>query len=641
MCGIAGLINFNGDEVLDAKVLGAMLEAISHRGPDARGVAIYENAALGNNRLSVIDVEGGGQPITNEDGTVVVVYNGEIYNYRELRSELIRKGHEFQTRTDTEVLVHLYEEEGESFVRRLNGMFAFALYDRSRDKVLIARDRFGVKPMFYMRCGATLCFASEIKALRVVPGFDTTLSPEGMSLAMGLFFLAEPWTIYRNVRRLRQGHYLRADRDGIAMVEYADWMLDKKIRIGRADAARETARLLSQSVQRQMVADVPVGVLLSGGLDSRSIYYLATRSSPATEAFTITFGEREFDEGDLASSWVHALGGRHHAMLFAEDDLCADYEQRQTHLDEPYALWCNVASARLARYIRDQGCKVVLGGDGGDELFLGYPTIQAAWAARYYQRIPGILRRRVIEPLVSALPAGRDRLPLAFMAQSFVGAFDPDIFRMFFGFKEVLRYREWVHLLTPEANAWLREVDPFMAHAQYIPAVRNLSLIDALSYMDFKVFLPGACLYGSDNAYMASSVELRVPFLDNDLADFAGTLPTDVRFELFETKPVLRSALGRYLIADGQGGIAAGIKRYRKAGFEVPGSAWLRRGRFQILIKNILSRARVERAGFFRPAAVQRILDEQLAGLRNNERALQAICSIQLFLERNGGRVRA
>lgn len=635
MCGIAGYATLGSARAVDPTPIERMLGRLHHRGPDERGAGVWEKVAFGNTRLSIVDLAHGRQPIANEDGSVVVVYNGETYNAPELRAELERAGHVFRTRTDTEVLVHLYEQEGEDFVRRLNGMFAFALYDRARGKLLVGRDRFGVKPLVWSYADGQLAFASELKALREVAGIDWSLRPEGLSTYLGLFYIPDPWTAFKGVHSLKPGHYLRLSAEGLEDVTYFDLDFRRKQTISAADAEERTAELLRTSVRRQLLADVPVGVMLSGGLDSRSLLYLAAQERGEMSSFTITFGEAAFDEGKVAETWAAMVGSRHHPYQFGVDDFCDHYLARQQHLDQPYALWCNVASARMAAHIRTTGTKVVLGGDGGDELFLGYPTVHATRIAQMYRWLPGPLRRRIIEPAVNALPAGSARLPLTFMMKSFVGADHPDIFRTFFGFKEVVRFRDWPKLLTSEAMALVGGIDPFIAFDQYRDNVQGLSLIDAVNYFDFKVFLPGSCLFGNDNAYMESSVELRVPFLDNDLADFATSLPVGVRFDLLQTKPVLRGALQRCILGRSDHATASReLQKYRKAGFEVPGSVWMNIPRFRQILQDILAPERLARTGFFQPRAVTRILEEQLAGRQNNERVLQAICSLQLFLDR-------
>ena len=295
-------------------------------------------------------------------------------------------------------------------------------------------------------------------------------------------------------------------------------------------------------------------------------------------------------------------------------------------------LWCDVPTAALAHFIKDKGFKVVLSGDGGDELFTGYPTLHAANIARWYRLIPAFIRKGIITPLVCSMPAGAGKLPLSFMAKSFVLADDKDMYRTFFGFKEVIRYADWSKLLTPEAMNLVGEIDPFIAFAQYRDKVSNLELIDALSYFDFKVFLTGCSLIGKDNAYMAGSIEQRVPFLDNDLVDFATSLPLGLRFNALKPKDLLRSALKEHFPLPGKKGLELN-KNYRKSGFEVPGNIWIQRNPFKELANKILSPQKLEQTGFFQPDKVDQILQAQISGKENNERILQTIMSLILFLD--------
>lgn len=629
MCGIAGYSSIGTDSKVNPALIGPMIAALHHRGPDENGHAVFDQLAMANARLSIIGLSTGRQPISNDSGTTVVVYNGEIYNYPELRRELEGKGYVFKTNTDTEVLVHLYDEEGEKFVSRLNGMFAFSLYDKKRNRLMIARDRFGVKPLVYSYKDGILSYASEIKALRVLPWFSADPDPEGLAVFMGLFFIPDPWTAFKHVKKLRPGHYLMLSARGLEEHEYYDFDFSKQTPISSTDAAKETARLFEQSIGRQLLSDVPVGVLLSGGLDSRSVLAASCRRNPATTSFTITFSESSYNEGDQAAYWAKVYGSDHRKMLFQEQGFCNQYIARQKHLDEPYALWCNVATAALAKFIRDQGYKVVLSGEGGDELFLGYPTIHAANVAQYYMWLPAPLRK-AIRLGATHLPAGTSRLPLSFKIKSFVEAEDPDIIRFFFGFKEVLRYSTWPALLTPEALKFLGHIDPALAFDQYRKKVSNWRLIDKLSYIDSKVFLPGCSFVGNDNAYMSASVESRVPFLDNDLVDFVCSMPTGVRFHPWKLKIILREALQKYFP---QPAAIGNPPPYQKNGFEVPGNIWFKRPGFSALVSEVLSPARIKRTGFFQPQAVQTILSQQLSGKQNNERLIQAIMSLVLFLE--------
>jgi asparagine synthase (glutamine-hydrolysing) len=629
MCGIAGYASLNNEPVEPDNIY-PMMESLKHRGPDQSGFAFLNNVALGNTRLSILDLPGGRQPIYNEDKSVVVVYNGEIYNYPNLRRELEKKGHIFRTNADTEILVHLYEEEPLEFVKHLNGMFAFALYDSKSKRLLLARDRFGIKPLFYSIAGNQLAFASEIKAIKTLPNFNAELDPEGLSVFLGLFYIPDPWTIYKNVKKLPPGYMLISDNSGNQLFRYHNLNYSKKLKITRKEAEDETIRLLHQGVQRQLLSDVPVGVLLSGGLDSSAVLAAASNYQAHTKAFTISFDERRYDEGSIAAKWAKHYKSQHSSYNFCEEEFCRRLIARQKHLDEPYGLWCNVATASLAEHIRAADFKVVLSGDGGDELFMGYPTIHAASFARIYRILPAPFRKKIIKPLSQRLSAGNGRLPASFILKSFIQADHPDNFRTFFGFKEVVRYDEWQNLLTPETYKLIGHIDPFLAFSQHLPDIKSMALFDALTYLDFKVFLPGCSFVGHDNAYMSASVELRVPMLDNDMVDFACSLPTEIRYHPLQPKIVLRRALKKHLTPPSS---LSHRDLYAKRGFEIPGTHWLEHGHcFKSLIKRILAPDRIAATGFFRSGAVKRVLDEQLSGRSNNERILQAIMSLSLFL---------
>ncbi len=629
MCGIAGYSTLGSDQTVPEGFIGPMVRSLHHRGPDDRGSIVFPRLAMGTSRLSIIDIEGGHQPIANADRSTWVVYNGELYNSPELRQELEGKGYEFRTRTDTEVLVHLYDEEGIGFLERLNGMFGLALYDRREERLLVARDRFGVKPLVYTYTNGMLSFASEIKALRLLPDFDSTLDPEGLSVFLGLFYIPDPWTIYKQVRKLRPGHYLLLDQHGLTDRQYHDIDLGEKIVVGREEAGHRTAVLLRQAIQRQLLSDVPVGVLLSGGLDSRSVLAGACERIPGSTSFTIGFEEDAYDEDGEARFWSRAYQSPHKTMVFTEADFCDDYLKRQRHLDEPYALWCNVATSAFARFIGSHDYKVVLSGEGGDELFLGYPTIHAANGSRYYRLLPESVRS-AIRNATNALPAGSSRLPFTFKLKSFVNSDSADLFRTFFGYKEVVRFSQWPSLLTQEALSQIRHIDPYIAFEQYRDKVSSWNVIDAMSYLDFKVFLPGCSFVGNDNAFMSASIESRVPMMDNDLVDFATRLPVDVRFHPFKPKVLLRQALQKHFTPPASAGRA---RRYTKNGFEVPGNVWVKNPLFQGLLNSVLSPRRLEETGFFQPAAIRKIVEEQITGKQNHERLLQAVMSLTLFLD--------
>ena len=629
MCGITGYTNIHSGAPIQREYLSNMLKSIVHRGPEDEGTYFDGKNALGNRRLSIIDIEGGHQPISNEDDSITIVYNGELYNSPELREELIKKGHIFKTRSDTEVFVHLYEEEGIKFLNRLNGMFAFALLDKKKNELIIARDRFGVKPLYYAELNNGLYFGSEIKTLKTLPFFDDTIDYEAMSIYLSLFFTPDPWTIYKKVRKLKSGHYIKVTEGNIEIREYADLNFTNKVKITKDEAEEQTAKLFRQAVKRQLLADVPVGVLLSGGMDSRAVLAAATEINGATESFTITFNEELYNEGNEASDWSNVYKAKHHKMLYQEDMFCREIKNRQKHLDEPYGILCDTALQEFAFFIKEKGFKVVLSGAGGDELFAGYPTLHAANAARYYRKIPHFLRKGVLEKIITSLPAGKSRLPLSFKLKSFVYADDPDIYRNFFNFKEVIRLKERDSFLSEDVKRKIKEFDPLVVYSQYSEKLEGLELIDALSYLDFKVFLTGNLFMSGDNEFMAASVEQRVPFMDNDLVDFAFSLPVNVRFHPYKLKTLLRNSFNKYLKPPET--TAKLPQKYVKNGFEIPINHWIKSGCFSEKVNSLLSESSVKKAGIFDPKKVNSVLSDQISGKQNNERVLQAMISMMYF----------
>ena len=637
MCGIAGLISLTQrvDPDIAQQQLTRMLNQLHHRGPDERGKMGDGHVWLGNTRLAIVGEENGLQPIWNEDKTVVVVMNGEIYNSPELIGILISKGHQFSTDTDTEVLVHAYEQFGLDFLTYLNGMFAFALYDTKTKSVMVARDRFGMKPLYILQSSSTpgdLIFASEINALKTIENFDSSYSPEGLSTFLGSMYISEPFTAYRDIRTLEPGCALICSQQGQRLHRYFDMSFNHdQSRTGETQAVEAVADILPRAVRRHLMADRPVGTLLSGGLDSRAVSAAAWAQGSSGMAFTVGYSEAAFDESALAAKWAAALGHDHHILKLTEKQFAQTVPRRYSGHGQPYAVWVNSASEALAKDIREHNYKAVLTGEGGDELFCGYPTLHAANIARYYRHLPASLRR-LIASASDLLPAGTGRLPLSFMAQNFAKSVTKDLLRSFYGFKEVIRFKEWKDALTPEAYSMLGEIDPAIAFTQYRDRIEGWPLIDQLSYIDIKSFLTSCSLVPNDNAYMSQSIETRVPFLDLEMVNLVKTLPLGVRFNSTEPKRLLKKALNHYLLQNAPTAIQV-LGPYKKMGFEVPTTSWIKGSKFGPVLNKYLSPEAVNRTGFFNPAYISAKLEAQLTGKANHERLLQTAMALQHFLQ--------
>src|SRR6266852_8729140 len=428
MCGICGVAG--GDPSESQELVGRMCDAMVHRGPDDEGGIQLDGVTLGSRRLSIIDIAGGHQPIHNEDSTVWVIQNGEIYNHLELRKLLVSAGHVFTTQSDTEVLVHGYEQWGESMVERLNGMFAFALLDVRRRTLLLARDRVGIKPLHYAVDGDRLVFASELKALLRDPALRRGVDPVALDEYLAYEFVPSPRSIVRGISKLRPGHTLTwslADRSAKIRQYWAPELnvdLDGK----SMDLDEECARMrdvLRESVRKELISDVPLGVFLSGGIDSSAVTAMMAQLGGDVKSFSVGFAERSFDEAPYARQVARHLGTDHHELTLEPAMMLGLIPRLSTLLDEPLGDASIIPTYLLSAFTR-QHVTVALGGDGGDELFAGYPTLQAHRLAGYYLRAPGVLRRGLVEPMVRRLPVSRDNLSFDFRAQRFVsGAAHP------------------------------------------------------------------------------------------------------------------------------------------------------------------------------------------------------------------------
>jgi asparagine synthase (glutamine-hydrolysing) len=625
MCGISGLVDLSGEPV-SPRDLEAMSCTLVHRGPDSEGAFLEGPVGLAARRLSIIDLETGDQPRSNEDGTIRVVQNGEIYNYRELRERLVARGHRFTSRGDTEVLAHLYEDEGIDFVRNLRGMFAIALWDARNERFVLARDPFGIKPLHYRRSGQTLAFASELKALVTVPGFRTEVDLDALDGFLADNWIAAPATIYRGVRKLPAGHRLVWERAGgsrLRIERYTDIRPNRQGRLleGSDDElAEELLFRLRDSVRAHLVSDVPVGVLLSGGIDSSALVALAVEASPARiRTFSIGFEERSYDELDKARRVAERYDTDHHELV-VRPDAAALLPILARVFDEPFAdnsaLPTYLVSELAARHV-----KVVLSGEGGDELFGGYQVYLADRLAPKVGRIA-----RLAAPLVERLPATGEHGAFDHRARKFVaGATLPP----------AERHQAWRSVFTPEARAALVRPDR-QPSRDYLDVYRahyadsaGAEPIARMSHLDIRLYLADDLLAKTDRASMAHSLETRVPFLDPVVAEFAMALPDRQRIRGLAKKVLLRRAVAPILPEE--------ILRAPKHGFSLPAALWLR-NELQPLVRDVLAPDRVRREGFFRPEVVTALVDDHISGRRNHDRQLWGLLAFSLWLEHGAPR---
>lgn len=591
-----------GDPTLHRSHVESMCSAMVHRGPDDEGFIASDDVAFGMRRLSIIDVAGGHQPMSNEDSSVWVVQNGEIYNHLELRDQLIAAGHVFKTRSDTEVLVHGYEEWGEGVVERLNGMFAFAVHDRRSRVVFLARDRMGIKPLYHATDGAALFFASELKALLRVPALRRGVDPAALDEYLAYEFVPSPRSIVRGIEKLRPGHTLTwSVADGRAVVRRY-WAPQLNLGNGRRDLTHEAAELLDvlrESVRKELISDVPLGVFLSGGIDSSAVAAVMAQLGVDVKTFSVGFAERSFDESAHARAVARQLGTDHHEITLEPAAMLSLIPRLPQLLDEPLGDASIIPTYLLSEFTR-QHVKVALGGDGGDELFAGYPTMQAHRLAGYYTRVPRVLRRALVEPVVRMLPVSRANLSFDFRAKRFVEGADLAVAE---------RHRSWMGSFPSRT---VSKDDEFTA----------LDPLNQVLMLDMRFYLEGDILVKLDRASMMASLEARVPLLNNDFVAYATALPMNLKLRGLESKYLLKRAL--------RGLLPPGILNRPKKGFGIPVAEWFR-GPLREQMQAALSPERIKRDGFFDAAEVGALIDEHLSGRRDNRKQLWTLFAFQMW----------
>ncbi len=595
-----------------------MNSRLVHRGPDSDGVFADDGVALAMRRLSIIDLEGGDQPIANEDGSVTVVQNGEIYNYRELRRELESRGHRFATSSDTEVLVHLYEEHGEGFVGRLRGMFAIALWDARERRLLLARDRFGIKPLYYRLDDGTLGFASELKALIEQPGFPRRIEPRAVAAYLAFNSIPAPLTIFAAARKLPPGTLAIWRGGEMTQRRYAR---PSPVEAGQARRrpagalAGDLRETLRDSVRAHLVADVPVGVLLSGGVDSAGLVALAAgEQAEPVKTFSVGFEEASFDELDRARLVAQRYGTEHREIVLRPDavELLPKLVEA---FDEPFG-----DSSALPTYLVSElaagEVKVALSGEGGDELFGGYYTYVADLLAARVGRLAALAA-----PLAELLPSSDAKVSFDYKAKRFArGAGLPPLERHH-AWKEIFSRRDQAEMLGVRDPGW----DPVDLYRERYAETAGAEPLARLQDVDLGIYLVDDLLVKTDRSSMAHSLELRVPFLDNEVAASALGLSTPLKVRGLAKKRLLRRALAPLLPEE----ILAGPKQ----GFSIPVAAWLR-GPLQGFARETLSAETLARQGWLDPGVVTGLLDDHCSGREDLSRQLWGLIAFTLWFDR-------
>ncbi|HEY8187908.1 MAG TPA: asparagine synthase (glutamine-hydrolyzing) [Pyrinomonadaceae bacterium] len=622
MCGITGFIdlwNTSSPRAPEERVqmLDVMCSVIRHRGPDDQGVMLKQGVALGMRRLSIIDLAGGHQPISNEDSTVTIVFNGEIYNYRELQSVLQARGHRFRTNSDTETIVHAYEEFGADCVDHLRGMFAFAIWDDRRKKLFMARDRVGKKPLYYsVTRGGTLVFGSELKSLLEHPEVERNINPQALDAYFSLGYVPDPISIFDNVEKLPPGHHLTFSEGRLIVQRYWDFSYDAKDNARKpSDYLDELRALLDEAVKLRLVSDVPLGAFLSGGIDSSAVVGLMTRHmDQPVKTFSIGFNEDSYDELKYARLTAKKFGTDHHEFLVTPD-ICDVVDQLAWHFDEPFADSSAIPTFVVSKLAREH-VKVVLTGDGGDELFAGYTRYVTERHRSKFDLVPRIVKEGLMDPLSRRLPHG-------VWGRNYLHNVSLDPISRYLDNVSVFTGLNKGSLYAAEFSDQLRDSSHLRSYFLELSGNVNTGAgLDSLLYIDSKTYLPGDILTKVDRMSMAVSLEARAPLLDHKLIEFVTRVPASMKMAGLETKHLFKRAIADLVPAE--------IVNRPKQGFGVPIQQWINQ-QLRQRIRDTLNDPRTLQRGYVSRSHVEVLLDEHERGRRDHAMALWSLLMLELW----------
>jgi asparagine synthase (glutamine-hydrolysing) len=616
MCGIAGIVSKDRGARMDGATIRAMCDAIVHRGPDDEGIYAQGPVGLGMRRLSIIDLAGGHQPIFNEDRSIAIVFNGEIYNFPELRPELERRGHRFTTNSDTEVIVHLYEDMGPACVTKLRGMFTFALYDRTRDKLLIGRDRLGKKPMHYALAGDRLLFGSEIKSILAVAPELARIDHQALLQYMYFGYILDPLTAFLPIRKLPPGHLLEFERGELRIQQY--WDLPQYATYSPSSEEEclvEMERRLAEAVRIRLISDVPLGALLSGGTDSSIVVALMARaSSDPVKTFSIGFKQADFNEAPYARLVAKRFHTDHHELIL-EPDIVGTVEKLTRSLEEPFG-----DSSMLPTYfiscLARQHVTVALSGDGGDEVFAGYDRYRTALHDRAFPWVPEWTRSLYRNHIHQRLPYSVPGRSLAYsISLPWDKRYAEDV-----SLQPIFRE---LRLLSEDVLARAEQDDPLNALHHYLERAPAKDPLSRLLYLDSKTYLPGDILTKVDRMSMLTSLEVRVPILDHVFLEWATSLTPEWKMRGGKQKYMLKKLAQRV-------GVPREVLDRPKQGFALPLVHWTRHD-LKDMIMSVLLEPRTLQRGYFKPEAVRQLLDEHFRQRRNHSGRIWRLLAFELW----------
>lgn len=630
MCGICGMVNTHNKEKVSLDILLRMRDALIHRGPDDAGELLDMNVGLAMRRLNVIDLNTGHQPIHNEDETVWIVFNGEIYNFLELRNDLEKKGHIFYTKSDTEVIVHLYEEEGAECAVKLNGMFAFALWDKPKKRLLLARDRMGQKPLYYAFKNGQFIFSSEIKSLLQHPFLSRELDLDSLNEYFTFEYIPAPRSIFKEIKKLPASHTMILEGGNLQIERYWNPQFTGSNNISEVEAEEKLLLLMKQSVKRHLIADVPIGVFLSGGIDSSTIAALASPLvNGKLKTFSIAFEDRSFNESGYARFVADYIGSEHYELRFNGQDCLSIIPSIYKILDEPFADASFLPTYILSKFTKKY-VTVALGGDGSDELFCGYPTHLAHYYAdKSYLRIPFLFNGGFLKALSDRLPTSFDNFSLDFRIKKFISGI---------GFTPEIRHQIWMGSFSPQQKKRLflpslknklmsnDGLDPIFKYLEEIPLQEHADIQTKILLSDMRLYLQDDILTKVDRASMANSLEVRSPFLDCNLVEFVTGLPGIMKLRRFQTKFILKKMLLKNRILPPQ------IINRTKKGFGIPVAKWINQ-ELKSIVTDFLSEKRIRRGGLFDYHYIKQLLVEHFAGKKDNRKFIWTLFMFEFWKE--------
>jgi len=621
MCGICGIVRLSEKFDIRRETLQRMNDVIMHRGPDDEGFYMTPAVGLAIRRLSIIDLQGGHQPIQSEDGSVKIVFNGEIYNFQELRKTLEEAGHKFYTHADTEVIVHGYEEYGTDVVHYLRGMFAFALWDVKEETLLLVRDRPGIKPLHYYKDDEKFIFGSEIKSILQCERVSRDVNPEALDRFLTFEYVFSPETIFRGIHKLPPGHFLLLRKGELRIEQYWDNLPSVREVHDEEYYAQHLAELLEDSVKMRLISDVPLGALLSGGIDSSAVVgFMAKHSSKPVKTFSIGFEDQTYNELEYARAVSKHFNTEHYEFIIKPDavDLV---EKLVKNLDEPFGDFSIFPTYLVSKMAREY-VTVALSGDGGDELFAGYDTYIADWVARHYQKVPAVIRKSILPNILRFVPPSPKKKGIINRTKRFVEGtlLPPEL--MHTRWMIFLQEQEKRQLYSDTLLEVFEQGNSYQYIQEYFNRSDGASPLARQEYVDIKTYLTDDILVKVDRMSMAPSLEARVPFLDHKVMEFAATIPGSLKLKGLTTKYILKKAVAGLLPEQ--------ILTRGKEGFSIPIKNWIMQ-ELRPLLLDTLSESQIKKRGYFRSEYVRQLVREHLDGKENHSHRLWALMVFEIW----------